>query len=280
MNNFCVFILSHGRPNKVLTYKTIRDCGYTGLIYIVVDNEDPAVDNYIDNYGEESVVVFNKKEMADEIDEANNFDNRNVIVHARNYCFKLAEKLGIKYFIELDDDYYEVSYKYAFTKGNVFVKNLDNVFNIVLEYYKSANFTSISLAQNGDFIGGVDNGKGSYRFNKRKCMNSFLCSTDRPFQFVGSINEDVNTYTTTASRGNLFLTIPFVAINQKATQTQKGGMSETYLLSGTYLKSFTTVMMHPSSVKVAMMNAKHKRLHHKIKWKSTTPMIIDEKYRK
>jgi len=29
-----------------------------------------------------------------------------------------------------------------------------------------------------------------------------------------------------------------------------------------------------------MMNASHKRIHHSIKWINTTPMIIDEKYKK
>ena len=110
-------------------------------------------------------------------------------------------------------------------------------------------------------------------------MNSFFCSTDKPFNFVGSINEDVNTYTTLAARGNLFLTIPVIAIVQKDSQTQKQGMADSYK-NGTYIKSYTTVLMQPSSVKVSMMNAKHKRIHHSIKWVNTTPMIIDEKYKK
>jgi hypothetical protein len=38
--------------------------------------------------------------------------------------------------------------------------------------------------------------------------------------------------------------------------------------------------MHPSGVKVSMMNANNPRLHHSIKWINTTPMILDEKYKK
>jgi len=279
MNDYCVFILTHGRPDKILTDKTLRKCGYTGEIFYVVDDEDKTQGRYRERYGEK-VCIFEKKEMADKIDEANNFDNRKVIVHARNYCFDLAQKLGYRYFIELDDDYYGLEYKYPDSVGDVNVKNMDIIFNLIFNYYKSANFASICLSQNGDFIGGVDNGKGQYRFNKRKCMNSFFCSTERRFWFTGSINEDVNTYTTLASRGLLFYTIPFVAINQKDTQKQKGGMSDIYLTNGTYIKSFTTVMMQPSSVKVSMMNARHKRLHHSIKWINTVPCIIREDYKK
>lgn len=278
--DYCVFILTHGRPDNVLTYKTLLKCGYSGKIYFVIDNEDTTIDKYIENFGHENVKVFDKKIMADKIDEANNFDNRKVIVHARNYCFELAEQLGYKYFIQLDDDYYEFIYKFSDSKGQVLAKDINKIFSLMFDFYKSTEALSICFAQTGDFIGGVDNGKGVYRFAKRKCMNSFFCSTDRKFNFLGSINEDVNSYTTLASRGGLFLTIPVFAINQKDSQTQKSGMSDIYKLQGTYIKSFTTVLMQPSNVKVSMMNANHKRIHHSINWINTTPMIINEKYKK
>lgn len=278
--DFAVFILTHGRPDNVLTYKTLLKCGYTGKVFFVVDNEDKFIEQYKNNFGAENVKTFDKKAMADKVDEANNFDNRKVIVHARNYCFDLANELDYKYFIQLDDDYYEFIYKFSDTKGQVLAKDINKVFLLMFEFYKSTNALSICFAQTGDFIGGVDNGKGVYRFAKRKCMNSFFCSTERPFQFLGSINEDVNTYTTLAGQGNLFLTIPVFAINQKDSQTQKDGMSDIYKLQGTYIKSFTTVLMQPSNVRISMMNASHKRIHHSIKWANTTPMIISNEYKK
>lgn len=279
-SRYCVFILTHGRPNNVLTYDTLKKCGYSGDLYLIVDDEDLTVNKYIENFGYGNVKVFNKKLMADSVDECNNFDNRKVICHARNYCFVLAKELGVKYFIQLDDDYYEFIYKFADTKGQVLSKNINTIFSLMFEFFIKSSALSICFSQTGDFIGGIDNGKGVYRFSKRKCMNSFFCSTDRPFNFIGSINEDVNTYTTIASRGGLFLTIPVFAINQKDSQTQKNGMSEIYKLQGTYIKSFTTVLMQPSSVSISMMNASHKRIHHKIKWSNTTPMIISEKHKK
>jgi hypothetical protein len=279
-NNFAVFILTHGRSENVLTYNTLRKCGYNGKIYLIVDNEDSHLEGYQKNFGIEYVKIFDKKAMADKIDEANNFDNRKVIVHARNYCFELANELNYKYFIQLDDDYYEFIYKFSDTKGQVLAKDINKVFDLMFNFYKKTNALSICFAQTGDFIGGVDNGKGVYRFAKRKCMNSFFCSTDRPFKFVGSINEDVNTYTTLAGKGELFLNIPVFAINQKDSQTQKDGMSDIYKLQGTYIKSFTTVLMQPSNVKVSIMNATHKRIHHSISWKNTTPMIVNQAYKK
>ena len=70
------------------------------------------------------------------------------------------------------------------------------------------------------------------------------------------------------------------ALHQKATQTNKGGMSDVYLDSGTYLKSFYSVIFAPSCVRVGMMGSHHKILHHKITWNNCTPVILNEKHKK
>lgn len=272
-NNFAVFILTHGRPDNVKTYSTLKKCGYTGKIYFIVDNEDKAINQYVANYGEENVKVFDKKAMADSVDEGNNFDNRKVIIHARNACFKIAKEIGVKYFMQLDDDYYYFGYRYE--TGAKIITNLDVVFEKMLDFYKSINIKSIAFSQGGDHIGGFSGIK-----LKRKCMNSFICSTDREFQFVGSINEDVNTYTTLGNRGDIFFTFTNIQLDQKDTQSNNGGMTDEYALSGTYVKSFHSVLMHPSGVKVSMMNTNHTRLHHSIKWNNTAPCILDPKHKK
>jgi len=53
-----------------------------------------------------------------------------------------------------------------------------------------------------------------------------------------------------------------------------------YLESGTYVKSFYTVMMAPSCAKICEMGNVNKRLHHKIDWKKCTPLILEEKHKK
>ena len=219
--DFAVFIISHGRPDIVLTKKTLDKCGYTGSTYFVLDNEDKTIDVYKEKFGESAIIVFDKKKYADMVDEGNNFDNRSTTTHARNACFDIATTLGFNYFLVLDDDYYEFDYKFSGTKGLVMPKKIDAIFDLVLDFYKSTQALSVCFSQTGDFIGGVDNGKGVYRFSKRKAMNSFFCSTHRRFWFLGQLNEDVNTYTTLQSKGGLFLTIPVIAVNQKGSQSQK-----------------------------------------------------------
>ena len=273
MNNFIVFIISHGRPNNIKTLKLLRARGYTKKVYFVLDDEDKTIDEYIKNFGKENVVVFNKRKIADLTDEGNNFDNRRTTTHARNACFDLAKDLGYEYFIVLDDDYYSLGYRYM--EGERKINNLDKVFELVLDYYKKIDCKSLAFSQGGDHIGGFSGIK-----LKRKCMNSFICSIHRRFWFVGQLNEDVNTYATLGSRGDLFLTYTNLNLSQGDTQSTKGGMSDAYNLSGTYVKSFYTIMYHPSGTKIKMMNTKFPRIHHQIKWINTTPMIINEKYKK
>jgi hypothetical protein len=280
IKDFVVFILSHGRADNVYTEKTLRKCGYTGKIVYVIDNEDKTADRYFEKF--ESVEMFDKKAIAQTFDECDNFDDRRAIIYARNACFGIAEKLGYKYFIQLDDDYTYFEYRiYNEEKQKPKnVRDLDSVFLLLLDFYKKTNFATISIAQGGDFIGGKNNRMAKKPTLFRKCMNSFFCSTDRPFQFIGRINEDVNTYVKKQSCGLLMGTIPFVALGQKTTQKNKGGMTDLYLDSGTYVKSFYTVMLSPSSCYIKPMGDKHKRLHHAIKWDCAVPKLISQNNKK
>jgi hypothetical protein len=277
-DTFAVFILTHGRPDNVITAKTLAKCGYTGKLFFIVDNEDKTVDRYIENFGRERVMIFRKKEVADACDEGNNFDERRTILMARNACFDIAKAIGVTHFIQLDDDYQWFGYRYDRGPGfktHPLVKDINRAFLAFLRFFQSTSCTSIAFSQGGDFIGGYN-----ARLLKRKCMNSFFCSTERPFKFIGAMNEDVNTYTTLGSRGHLFLTFMPIQLVQKNSQQQGAGITDMYLKFGTFCKAFTTVIMMPGSTKVSMMRSNNPRIHHSIDWKATVPCIIRETHRK
>ena len=280
MDNLVVFILSHGRANSLFTLKSLRKCGYTGKVVIVIDNEDQEASEYLLKY--KDVEIFDKKAISKTFDEADNFQDRRSIIYARNACFGIAEKLGYKYFIQMDDDYTNFDYR-LYSEENQKPKsifNLDAVFLLLLDFFVNTPFKTISMAQGGDFIGGKQNQMAKKPTIYRKCMNSFMCSVDKPFQFVGRINEDVNTYVYKQSIGCLMGTIPMVSLIQKTTQKNKGGMTDLYLDSGTYVKSFYTVMFAPSCTTIKPMGDKHMRLHHHIKWDNAVPKIISEDLKK
>lgn len=280
LNDYCVFILTHGRPDRVFTLRSLRKAGFTGRVYLVIDDEDEQADEYFRMYGEQ-VIQFDKKAIAPTFDEGDTFNDRRAIIYARNACFQIARDLGVKYFIQLDDDYTCFVYKKdpRFNYIERPIRHLHEVFSIIWDFYLSTPVLTIAMAQNGDFISGATSTTGA-KFYKRKAMNTFFCSTDRQFQFFGRINEDVNVYTTLGLRGELLLTTLSAAIIRRPTQQNAGGMSELYLDSGTYVKSFYSVMYCPSAVKIRPMGAYHKRLHHSISWDHCIPVIVPEKYRK
>lgn len=280
-NNFCIFIISHGRPNNIITLKTLYSCGSKLPVYIVIDNEDKLASEYFAKYNDKAL-QFDKKYYASLVDNFDNSENYRTTTHARNACFDFAIKLGYEYFLVLDDDY--TSFKFRINDKLVHPKScpnlltgIDKIFFSVLNYYKSCNFASICLSQGGDWFGGETN------FNKkpkRKAMNSFFCSTKRRFNFISRLNEDVNTYMQLGHTGLVFMTIPFIQLDQMQTQTNSGGMSDAYLDSGTYTKSFYTIICRPDCTKVNKMGRSNKRFHHLIDWSVAVPCIINEKYKK
>ena len=279
--DFAVFILTHGRAEKLPTIKMLKKEGYTGKVFFVIDNEDDQEELYKKKYGTDNVLIFDKQAAYDRADTMDNFNDHRAIIYARNECWRIARKKNLKYFLMLDDDYTAIDYRYQ--KDNKSkakrIRNLDKVFADMIRMLERSGADSIAFAQGGDFVGGVK----SANFKKevlRKAMNSFFCKTDIPIEFRGTMNEDVVTYTTLSSRGHLFFTITKYAITQLATQSLSGGMTAAYKEGGTYLKSFYAVMSMPSAVHVDIMNTTHKRIHHKINWNRTAPKIINEKWKK
>ena len=218
-DRFAVFILTHGRPNRVVTYNALRREGYTGDVYIIIDNEDKTADEYRKRFGDK-VIIFDKAAIAQTFDEGDNFNDRRAVIYARNASFKIAQDLGLDYFLQLDDDYQKVDFRFTsnFLYTQRLVKNLDRLFATILDYYKSNPALTIAMGQSGDYVGGINSTTAEEVKMKRKAMNTFFCSMRRPFQFFGRINEDVNTYVTLGNRGALLLTFFNTSITQETTQ--------------------------------------------------------------
>lgn len=280
-DDFAVFILTHGRADNVVTLKALQKGGYTGKIYFIIDDEDEQKDLYVKNFGADHVIVFDKQAAYNRADTMDNFNDHRAIIYARNETWRIAKNLGLKYFLQLDDDYKSIDFRYADGKALRYkaVKDFDRVFEAMLDFLDVSGADTVAFAQGGDFIGGLRGGN-FYKGLLRKAMNSFFCRTDRPIQFRGTMNEDVVTYTTMSSRGHLFFSYTSFAVIQLPTQSLKGGMTDAYKEGGTYLKSFYAVMSMPSAVKVDMMNTKHSRMHHKVNWNACAPKILNERWRK
>ena len=279
--DFVVFILTHGRAWNMRTYQSLKNANYTGKIVFVLDDEDPTINHYYYKFGKENCYVFDKEAVAKKIDTMDQSTDRRAILYARNVCWEIARNLGYKYFLQLDDDYSNFRGRIEIDNSlrTRYVKDFDKLVDYVIDFLEISGASTVAMSQIGDFIGGT----GSKVFKERltrKAMNSFFCKVDRPINFCGRMNEDVTSYVLNGSRGQLFFTLADVSVDHLGTQSLKGGMTASYEDSGTYIKSFYTVMARPSSVKVYEMGDTHKRIHHVIDWEHAVPKIVSSKFRK
>lgn len=281
MRNMAVFILTHGRSGRVITYNTLRKSGYTKDIFLVLDTDDDQIDLYKKEFGEQNCIVFSKDDWRGRFDIGDNGGDDRVVVYARNAVWDIARQKGFRYFVVLDDDYKSFDFRYI--EGEKLAAKrctkLDEVFDISFDFLDESGAATVCFAQAGDFIGGSKSG----RFHEkllRKAMNVWFMDTEKQFDFYGRINEDTTTYTLLGGRGVLFFTFTDIACVQNMTQTNKGGLTEIYTEQGTWLKTFYTVMMCPSCTKVIMMGDKHMRMHHSISWNNAVPKILNEEWKK
>jgi len=275
-------ILTNRRAGRVITDRSLRECGYTGPIYYVVDDLDPELEQYRQRYGDR-VLVFDKLEWAAKCDAGNNTGQLGSILFARNAAPELARSVGLTHCWQLDDDYpsfhwaVDLRGRYLDAVASSRIRNLDSVLAAFVQFLETSQAATVCFSQGGDFIGGAAGAWAAAAAGgvlKRKAMKSFLSAVDRPVRFVGIFNEDVNTYTTEGQRGQLFVTVARCRLQQKATQSQTGGITELYRDGGTYRKSFTTVMYAPSCVQVRQMGYRTPRVHHAVQWRYTVPKIL------
>ena len=279
-----IFILTHGRPDQVLTDSRLPEYGWSGPVYLVIDNEDPTGDQYRERFGRERVITFDKLAASRTFDAADNFPGRKTIVYARNASYAVARYLGYRYFVQFDDDYsgfyITINEEGQFKRSPC--RSLDEVLAYYLDFFKSLPPTvkSIAMAQGGDFLGGSASATAKDLKLRRKAMNSFICDVERPLTFVGKINEDVNTYVYKQSKGEILLTAPLCQLNQGQTQARSGGMTDAYMEAGTYIKSFYSILFSPSCMSITDMGTSHRRLHHSIAWNNAVPRIVSPDLKK
>ena len=279
---YAVFILTHGRPELQHTYKSLRKYGYDGPVYFVIDNLDETAEEYKRLYGE-SVVVFDKQEWKEKTDTMDIDSRLDVVVYARNAVFQIAKDLGYRYFVVLDDDY--KNYEHRYVEENklktITPKNVGKAFEAPFKFLIDSGILCYCWEQGGDFIGGANG-----RFKKRcvrKIMNTYFFDAEKPVVFKGTINEDMVASLYHGLLGDVIISSCDMSIQQMQTQKQSGGLTDAYLHYGTYVKSFYAVMMNPSCVKVAAMGdpkSGHYRMHHRVRYDLSCPVIISDKYKK
>lgn len=251
-NDFAVIIISHGRPDCI-TWHVLRNAGYTGKMIIVVDDEDSTKDVYIERYGP-SVHVFHKRVG---FDIGDNQDGPNgVATFARNECWNVAEKEGLKYFLMLDDDLQSVSIRHKKDGHlkNTKVKDFDAIAEAYCNMMDESGIDCTSFGLAADYIGGLQRFLDT-RYKRWTCCTFFLRTASR-FDFVGRYSEDAVTPILNSQRGKKFVgfldvqMVFDVYLPSRPNKVVTGGCQDAYRENDSYILRYYGVMFCPDCIKV------------------------------
>lgn len=279
MKRFAIFILSHGRAETITTFNAMRRGGYTGDMFVVIDNEDDQEPIYRKKFGD-NIIQFDKRDYVEKTDLGDLDDDRRIGVFARNFIQDKAQEMGYKYHLQLDDDIHGITIRYV--KNDKLcchtLTNIDRIIDAMLDYMDEAPFTSLSFGLPAYVIGGINR---SWRKQMLpKCMTTFIMKADDKRYFHMRMNDDITTSALNNMRGHMYYSIVPIQIDVDTTQVKSGGMTDIYLDNGTYRKSFYTAMAMPSCSKVSSMGITDYRVHHEIIWNNCVPRILSDAYKK
>lgn len=224
-----VFIKTHGRPDKQLTYDTLRKAGYTKKIIFVVDDMDDTADRlskYMDEQTE--CKVFCKQWYVDRIDSYTNKPKVNVNLYAWCACEDIAEEMEEPQFIMADDDITGFRYRYV-ENGHLasvrITQNLDEVFHVIMEYMEEANIAASSPGiPQMYFNKDIDNSLWKYRV-----PYTFVFRNGKyKFSWVSEYEEDIITAINASLDGQYIQALPIVQRDTVTIGSNDGGMHDFY----------------------------------------------------
>ncbi len=276
---YAVFILSHKRADRVETYSTLRNSGYTGEIYIVIDDEDPQCLLYQKRF--ENVLVFNKERWIKSTDTVTNDKKKSSPVYARNYIEQTARDMGYDAYIVMDDDIINLRFRYIenyIAKSQALKSNLDEVLSAYMNYLISANIATLSFATVMVYAGGVHNESDMVRLaSHRYTCQIHMRNLSFPVDWISLANNDSISANNTAKIGYLWWALPFIVYDSPKMNTLPGGMKSVYDSVSEFKRAFMSTVVSPS---VCRVGCSKDRLAIKRDLKAAYPVIISGRYKK
>ena len=253
--DFAIFILTHERPDKQSTLSNLIMQGYTGDWYLVVDDEDKSIDKYIENFGEEKILKFNKQSFINMTDTGQQVPSRACIVYAKNFVEYYVKEFATqyKYYVLADDDITRFRFRYFENdklKSLVMNHNIDQAFEAYIDFMEKGQFAAISPGTVQYFLVGFDILEPEYVMRRRVCYNFVFRNRDYPVDWKFAMNEDSVTAIQQNKLGQRWLQVPFFQVDIVPISTAPGGMKETYDNMGTYERVMYIVMSSPDSCSV------------------------------
>ena len=279
IEDFAVFICTHGRPNSQHTYNALRKFGYTGKIYLVLDDTDITLPEYVNNYSED-IIVFDKQHYIDTADTAVRPPNIKTILYAKLAVEDIAKYLGLTSFVIADDDIkaFRVRYVENGSMHTLRTLPLDDVFAVYKEYLLTAGFTALGMCSNVQMIAGKSVFEPETITKFRVPYNFVFRNTSKEITWVSSYGEDIITAMNCGKIGQMMWCIPYGQIDMiPPGSCEEGGMSDMYESLSSFNLFFYDFLYNPGSI--AMRQQKAKWNAHILK-NNAFPKILSYTYRK
>ena len=249
-NNIGYFIISHGRPNEQLTYNLFISSGISSAdIFIVCDNLDETLQEYIANY-KDNVLIFDKQKYMDLCDGGVQKPTGIHAVYARNAAIHFAKTKGYQYFVVADDDIKSLHHRVNENeKLKAYpVKNINDCFSSCIDFMNTnTHLSCIGFGTNNTFIGGTNAAIYKRGFDYM-AVNIALYRAETPIQYASECQEDLIASILNNSVGNLVVSIPFIMVDAIVKGRNKGGNEGHYAEENTYYRYFGTLIYAPASI--------------------------------
>ena len=209
---------------------------------------------------------------------------KKVVAPARLAAYDIARKLGVRFFMELDDDWNGIQVPSFISDGlpgrkRLYIKKdpepfaakyfkfiVERVFDMVAE-----TGATIAFVQSGELL----SADVSYYHFKPKTMNTFILDTENPMPF-GGFNEDVNVY----CRRNMdkpCFQVGYLIWSHGGSQLRQG-----IEYTGTWEKTFATVITNPTATRLSTFknpgsgkeDMNYTRIHHNVQYEHTQPKHV------
>ncbi len=286
-DDFAVFITSYKKSNNIITITSLLNAGYTGDWYVIVEDNDPELEEYKKKIPKEKLLLYNKKEQSKYYDSCDNFHILNTNLNSLSVVFYFAKKLGYKYFYIAEDDFEGYYYKKRIKNKVLFkpLKNIDDIFEMSIDFMNcndKINCLSFTSVQNTT-IGNTD--FFSNKFFNYLNYNGWLCDVNKYINFKGTICNDTITFMNNYRQGNITYTLNYIKNVHKWYYDKKDKELDGSGNDEININYFTDILIYylynlmgdPSSYKIFTKNGK---INQMFIYKYMIPKIIDGRWKK
>lgn len=273
-----IYIISKGRP-QCRTAQTLTKMKYPGEWFIVCGNNDETLEQYLANWGEEHVKVFDWYDEVKHTDTMDNFgfdDMPSGACPVRNATAEISRRRGERRHWQFDDDYtgFQVFDAKTGKRPHCEGQKLAECMEDIAEFADRCGLSNCGFPPST-----IETCKDGALGLARRVFNAHnLPSGGELFvPWRARLNDDLINAVNVWRTGRSELSVKCIAMNMPPTQSESGGLTDIYRDEGTVRKTAYAVMAAPGQVKLV---DRFGRYHHAADWKRIVPKIISDEYRK